>query len=247
MREWVMVKNILCVTASVLALSSLGTVAHAVTLVQDYHATSAYNDVYGRYGAGHSAHLPGVTGGSDFDFVTPGTFSVYSDGSATLTGTLASDSLGAGYGFDVSVSFQATTVGWGGAKKELKARAYTSKGGPVDPSTWGFFSMIAGTLTGLGSLAGTTLSITEAPVSGKYPFQVGNGANGKNVGFGGSGWFLHSAVAGVDCSATPAACGKGDFNLNLVSAPVPAAGLLFPAALGALGFAARRRKTKAAA
>lgn len=236
----------LCAAAAAIALSVLGTVGNASTvLVQSYKATSAYNDVFGRFGSGHSAHLPNVDGGSDFDFVTPGLFSVYSDGSATLTGTVSSDSLGSKYSYDVSVTFQAEQTAT--PKTELKAKAYSKNGGPVDPSTWSFFSMISGTLTGVGHYAGTTLNLFEAPVSGLHPFQVGFGANGKNVGLGGSGWFLHTSDASVNCSTNPSDCLRGDFNLDLVAAPIPAAGLLLPAALGAMGFASRRRRKKATA
>lgn len=240
---WDHMKRYIMLAAAV-AIGTLGSAVNAATLVKEYHATSAYNDAYGRFGSGHSAHLPGTTGGSDFDFETPGIFRVYSDGSATLTGTVFSDTLGSTYAYDVSVKFQAATTYT--PKKELRSAAYVGNGGPVDPSSWSFFNMVAGSLTGLGNLAGTTLSLFEAPVTGKHPFQVGFGANGKNVGFGGSGWFLHSAIAGVDCTQTPSACLKGDFNIDLVAAPVPAAGLLFPAALGALGFASRRRRKSAA-
>ncbi len=229
-------------TAAAAALSVVGTVAGAATVVDHFHATSAYNDAYGRYGSGHSAHLPSVHGGSDFDFVNHGNFTIYDDGSARLTGRIISDSLGADYGFNVDIRYQAESSAT--PKKELRGKAYSNKGGPVDTSTWSFYAMLSGTLTGVGKFAGITHNLFEAPVSGLHPFQVGYGANGKNVGFGGSGWFFHSDDASVNCKVNQSDCFRGDFNVNLAHAPVPAAGLLLPAALGAMGFAARRRRQK---
>lgn len=56
----------------------------------------------------------------------------------------------------------------------------------MDTSTWSYFTAYTGTLTGTGDYAGATMTITRTGPA----FQIGIGANGKNLNFGGSGWFL---------------------------------------------------------
>lgn len=229
------VKTALISSAIALACSAASATP---VLVEEYWASSAEKDpAYYGGGAGHSVWLPGTEGGADFDFMSGAKFSVFDDGTATLTGMAVSDKLGSEYSYAVDVAFEEAK---GTPKKELKSEAYAPDG-PVDPSTWSFFKMTSGTLTGKGELLGTVLSLFEAPKDGKHPFQVGIGANGKNIKFGGSGWFLYSAD-GADCHEKGVSCKKGDFNVNLVATPIPAAGFLLPMALGGLALMRRRRR-----
>jgi len=252
-----MTKSILHTALLAGAVAIVGAAANAAPiLLESFDATSANNDAtYGNNNGGHSVHLPGVTGGSDFDFSTPGLFSIFNDGTATLTGTIVSDSLGSAQSYDVNVSFDVSSEGSGGPKKELKSAAYSPTGGGIDTDDWRYFSMTSGTLTNLDPTSTVTYYLFEAPKNDKHPFQIGFGASGKNLLFGGSGWFYRTTDANVDCGAAGVSCSKGDFNLDLSAntippapvVPVPAAGLLLPVGLGALAFASRRRKKAAKA
>ncbi len=52
-------------------------------------------------------------------------------------------------------------------------------------------------------------TLLQAPVGSMYPFQIGIGANGKNLHYGASSWFSYARTApGGKWS------GKGDFNLD---------------------------------
>ncbi|MEM7167260.1 MAG: hypothetical protein AAF581_17500 [Planctomycetota bacterium] len=66
----------------------------------------------------------------------------------------------------------------------LLPSAYVDNGGTIDPSTWRYYPVMQGTLTGLDGLAGTVFSVaasTAAP-------QIGLGANGANGDFGFGSW-----------------------------------------------------------
>jgi hypothetical protein len=121
---------------------------------------------------------------------TAGTFTENSNGTATLTGHLES-TLHPGYGFDVNVSWSGlttnpNTTGCNGPLLELLASCYSNQGGPVNPATWHFYSSVtSATLTGTGFYAGAIVQLT--PVM--HCFQVGDGASGKNIAPGASGWF----------------------------------------------------------
>lgn len=214
------------------AVALMATAATASTV--SYDVTSAVgrnND--------HAIWLPdGVPGGSDFDFDTAGLFSINADGSASLTGSASSQTL-SGYGFEVDVSLQQTTVGTTGPKLEQGAQ---------DTSGWSYFSLTSGLLTGTGSLLGYELRLTQAPNLDEFPFQIGDAANGKNANFGGSGWFFYEVY--TECNVLCVFQGdyKGDFNVDLAvsEVPLPAAGLLLPVALGGMVAAGRRKKAKAA-
>lgn len=226
------------IAAAAIAVTSSG--AFAATLTATYDVTSAESSAYNSSG-GHSVWLPSETSGGGnadhFDFLSAGTFSVYDDGSATLTGIASHETSGAANGFEVSVSF-AQAPGTYAGKKELSNAAYAPIG-TIDPSTWSFYNLMSGTLKGFGSFAGSVLDLAEAPSDGSAPFQIGFGANGKNLEFGGSGWFTYTKNNGT-------ASYRGDFNVDLAPVPLPASAFLLMGAIGGLG-AMRRRKSKSAA
>ncbi|MGI9243975.1 MAG: VPDSG-CTERM sorting domain-containing protein, partial [Verrucomicrobiales bacterium] len=84
--------------------------------------------------------------------------------------------------FDISLTFG-------------ELRSLTETGGPGTnppknggggiPADWDYYMEWGGTLTGTGQLSGT---IHLEGVSGKPFFQVGDGANDKDIDFGASGW-----------------------------------------------------------
>ena len=55
---------------------------------------------------------------------------------------------------DVQLSGRTSIAPPGSPKKDLKDCAYSENGGPVDTSTWYYYTNYTGTLTGCGSLAG---------------------------------------------------------------------------------------------
>ncbi|MEM7471347.1 MAG: VPLPA-CTERM sorting domain-containing protein [Pseudomonadota bacterium] len=231
-------------SASIALVATTGLQASTANVVAKYDATSAESSIYNGSG-GHSVWLPSLGGGNaaHFDFSPAGSFKVFDDDTATLTGNAISETNGAGYGFIVDAQFEKTMVGSGGPKKQLSSSAYTENGGTIDTDTWSYFKMVSGTLTGTGMLSHLVFNLFEAPADGSAPFQVGYGASGKNLNFGGSGWFFYSAST-TPCTAKDVAngCYQGDFNLDLSAVPLPAAGLLLPVALGGLAFASRRRR-----
>ena len=181
---------------------------------QQYCAIESFSDpVYNSGPNGHAFWLPGLS--TDLVFTpSPGSFTVNNDGTATLTGTLHSKSNPAN-GFTVTVSFSGytTTPPDGSPKKELFDSAYVQNGGPIDPSTWVYYTSYTGTLTGTGSYAGAVIQLTKTGPA----FQIGNGANGKNGNFGASGWYLWTVVSQPTSGGSLQTTGQGDINIDLAN------------------------------
>ena len=233
--------------AGVLVLSSGGT-AEATPLTP---ATYAISD----YGTGNNHHgvwfrrFDSASGVTRFSF-TNGEFTVGGN-SASLTGRITQKD-NAARAFDIDISFSnvddTTAAGLAGKCEQ----------GGCDTSGWHYFNLDTGMFTGVGDLLGLDLSLTQIPSDGSYPWQIGVGANSKNVNFGGAMWFeweVEQNTSGVSVCTSSLNCGNdyhGDFNVNLSLLPgtVPSdlpepmslslmlAGLL---ALGG-GMAARRRR-----
>lgn len=159
--------------------------------------------------------------GTDYVFGDhPGSFVELGDGTARLTGTVFSAS-DPSRGFEIDVSFSGftTTTPPGSPKLELHSAAYVANGGPIDPATWWYYTGFSGTLTGVGSLAGALVDLTRTGPA----FQVGVGANNKNLAFGASGWFTWTVVSQPDAGHL-APTGRGDFNVDLDDECVPGPG-----------------------
>lgn len=168
-------------------------------------------------GANHAFWLPGI--GTDYQFTpNPGTFVQNPDGTANMNGTLRSlsNSLNA---WTVSVTFTGRTsvAPAGNPKKELMASAYSENGGPVNTATWIYYTGYNGTLTGLSSNSGAVINITRTGPA----FQVGVGANGKNLNFGASGWYKWTVVSQPSSGGSLPTTGQGDINVDIVNCPPP--------------------------
>ena len=172
---------------------------------------AALDATYGPSSGGQAFWFPGIV--TDLVFTpNPGSFVVNSDYTAHLTGTLHSVSDPTkSFPVDVTFSGLTTAIGSGSPKKELKSTAYSENGGPINTASWYYFTSYTGTLTGAGSYAGAVVTIHNTGPA----FQVGFGANGKNLNFGGSGWFLwtvtHQPTSGTSFQTT----GQGDINIDL--------------------------------
>lgn len=227
-------------------------------VAESFNATSAISDpkLYGR-NHDHSlwapffrqfsySHYTDQKIGPDFDFDPAGLFVIREDGSASLSGHLVSQ-------FDdqfrakVDLTFRLRDdAGAYGAKKELKKKAYTHHGGPIDTNLFRFFDLEGGTFTGKSALDGLNLSFSQRPSNGLYPLQIGEGANGKNGNLGLSVWFfLHVAdnCTAKACYALADQSLYGDFNLDLVETPLPAGAILLMTGMAGLLSARRLKKS----
>ncbi len=137
-----------------------------------------------------SGLTPSGTGGSSSQYfsLSNGVFTELDDGTASLTGSLVNNG-NSDLTFDISLTL---TV-----PKDLDETGGPSTGEPKlgngsgDPTTWDYYMMWEGTLTGTGNLAGV---IDVEGVSGKPFFQVGDGANDKDSDFGASGWMDYEST-----------------------------------------------------
>ena len=190
--------------------------AHAANLMRSWGVEAAQADQYNNPAyAGHAFWLPDMVNGGQFVIDGDATFNEYDDGTATLFGSIVSAN-DADKKWDFNLFFESSTVGTGGPKKELKGEAYSS--GVVDPSTWSYYnfsSTQASLLTASsGDFAGQSLTLSDK-TGGKYPLQVGYGANGKNAGMGMSTWFKYSGSQNSNTA---------DINVNLIAKKLPSGG-----------------------
>ncbi|MEM8770961.1 MAG: VPLPA-CTERM sorting domain-containing protein [Pseudomonadota bacterium] len=234
----------------------------APSAVKEFKATSAVSDAHYRANVphDHSAWLPFLEqlngsptknnrDGSDLDFLPGVLFTLNADGTATLSGRVASQA-DPRFAFDVSFDLaQRQGPGWGGPKKELHSSAYSNRGGPIDPGTWEYFDLTGGIFTGVGRFAGIELVATQRPQNGRYPAQIGYGANNKNANYGLSFWFSLAVTQNCKVSfcrqlATFQQNNRlfGDINIDLMETPLPAGVWLFGSGLAGLAALRRRRR-----
>lgn len=76
--------------------------------------------------------------------------------------------------------------------------------------TWTYYNLASGELR--NNLDGSRYLLVERPASGLEPFQTGLTADGKDAGFGGSGWFTWTRV---DASGHITGSSGGDLNFSL--------------------------------
>lgn len=100
----------------------------------------------------------------------------------------------------------------GSPKKLLAPAAYLENGGPIDAATWHYYTSTDGFLHGLGGLNGAVLGLQRMGPA----FQVGIGANGINLRYGGSGWLtvqlLSQPTTGPEL---PTVYSVGDVNIDV--------------------------------
>lgn len=167
----------------------------------------------------HAVWMPGI--GTDFVFTpTAGSLVENLDGTAVLSGTIA-QLANPGQSFEVLVNLSGRTsvAPPGSPKKDLKDCAYEEDGGPVDTDTWYYYTSYTGTLTGTGDYAGALLTIVPTGPA----FQVGVGANNKNLKFGASSWFIWTVVTQPTVGDPLPVTGQGDFNIDIGDCPSPTA------------------------
>ncbi len=165
--------------------------------------------------AGHALYMPGI--GLDF-VLEPGAVLIErTNGTALLQGVFARSS-NPGQRFAAHVEFDqrvdAGESGYppaGSPKKELFASAYVEGGGPIDTNWWHYYLTTDGLLTGLTDFDGATIHLTRVGPA----FQVGLGANGKNLHYGASGWLDVEIVTQPTSGPTLGATSHADFNLDV--------------------------------
>ena len=170
---------------------------------------------------GHSFWMPQL----GYKYVVDGAarFTEYDDGTATFTGSLVHKNY-SDRKWDFDLSFESISEGFGGPKKELPKNQYVQKGGEVDTNSWWYYDFVTAksTLTSdSGIYAGKTLYLSDK-TNGRFPIQVGVGANGKNTKMGLSTWFNYEG----DLE------GSGDINVDLHKVPEPTVGFISLALAG---------------
>jgi len=250
-------KNVRVLTLAILMVAA--TIPASATQVQSWFVTAAEGDEFGQFGDGHAFFMPenwgdpGIPGGPKYLFEGAGTLDEYLDDSgnrinAHLYGNIV-DENDSNNRWAVSVWFDAVGPGSGSPKKELMSSAYTENGGPVDTSTWEYYALRSDAgqgepvsqLIGLNNNLDIILDLFQEPDDGSLPFQIGEGANGKNVKMGMSGWFTYLQADNSPFSqplmnlvgfvGEDPFNGRGDINVNLVRKPV----IPEPATMGAIG------------
>lgn len=161
---------------------------------------------------GHAFWLPGVA--EDLVFVGgTGGFDENAAGRITISGTLVSQSNPSiAFFANVTVSGKTTEVPEGSPKLELAPDAYVENGGTIDPTTWTYYENIRGTLIGVGVLNGALIELTRRGPA----FQLGEGANGKNLNFGASTWFDYEVLSQPLAGDPLPARGVGDINIDVL-------------------------------
>ena len=236
------VKSISVAVAGFVTGALLATAATASTYTGTYDAGNVET-----VGNPHTLWLVDFVDGSKYwQFEDGSNAFVFEDTTATLN-AVAFQTGNANRRMDLSMTFE-LAAGPNGSPK--------CGGDCSDVANWNFFDFTSASLTGMDDLAGVILNLTLGAVDngGRGPIdklpQLGFGANDKDAGFGFSTWFNWERV--MDLNQNPnfdvvqtGTSGHGDVNLQLdvTPVPLPAAGWLLIAGVGALGAVRKSRKT----
>lgn len=157
--------------------------------------------------------LPNLPGGIHQDFrfdENGGLFEVFPDGTARVTGTCYNmQNPNLGFVMDFNFTQRSDWATWSALSRSWKGNASIVGNNFLE---WDFYILDdskENTLTGLGGLEGSLLTITHMPVDYFYGLQVGIAANDKNGAQGMSFWFYHSGILNG-----AAVSGHGDINLE---------------------------------
>ncbi|MDX1999568.1 MAG: SdrD B-like domain-containing protein, partial [Thermoanaerobaculia bacterium] len=169
-----------------------------------------YDPTWGQFFGNHAIWLPEIA--TDLVFDPRGRLYEFDNGSARLTGVVRSLS-DPKLAFEVDLTFTGKTT-TGTPHKELKPAAYIENGGPVDPATWYYYADWEGSLIGIDDMAGADVWIYS-----DLAFQIGFGASGKNVRYGGSGWLGWDVKSQPKNGTKLPTKGKGDINIDIKDCP----------------------------
>jgi hypothetical protein len=150
-----------------------------------------------------------------------GDYTEFPDGTARLQGSLVHET-DATLAWDIDVTFSGHIAAGdplnppaGSPKLELLPTTYIWNSGPIDPATWGYYTNFSGTLKGAASMLGANLLVTRRGPA----FQVGDGASGKNINYGGSAWTYFDVISQPSQGAPLAIHTDGDINVDLLPCP----------------------------
>ncbi|NEO84653.1 MAG: hypothetical protein F6J87_10425 [Spirulina sp. SIO3F2] len=218
------------VAATSTVVVGLASEVQAQTLVRQWSVENAVSDSYHNANHNHAFWLKGFMGGNNFDIDGPSTFKLFDNGTANLSGSIVSQNQPQ-YQFTFDIDFVADS--WN-PKRELKNSAYSI----IDTDTWDFFSFDGPvSLAGAGALAGYSLDLTQRGAP-NYGFQVGEGANGKNINEGISGWFRWELK---DSQQQVVASNVGDINADIEAVPEPVSTVLISGLVLGGGTALKRK------
>ena len=183
----------------------------SIVFCPEFCVEEAINDSRVQPGdAEHAFYLPGIS--NDFVFEPAGDFVPFNDGTATLSGTIRNLNNDAeAFTVDVQVWGRTDIAPAGSPKKELLDSAYSENGGPVDTSTFVYYTGLTGTLTGIDAFQGALIQITPRGPA----FQLGKGANNKNTNYGASSWFDWLVLSQPDDQNIVLPDGQGDINVDV--------------------------------
>lgn len=178
-------------------------------MIDEACVSEAEASPYSNYSGGHALWMPGISK-QLVHGNTPGTWTQYSDGTARYTGTVHDlSNVNKIFEVDLQLSGYTTVAPPGSPKKELSSNAYAPVG-PINPSTWFYYTTSDAILTGRGLWEGAVIQVTRRGPA----FQVGKGANNKNLKYGGSGWFDWKVIQQPSSGPALQVSGDGDFNLD---------------------------------
>ena len=135
-------------------------------------------------------------------------FEQYANGTALLSGEVRNN-VNPAQGFEVRIFLQ---FGQDFDAWTAQGRLYKDDLGTMNYPDWTYYEMVdtLSHLIGLDDMAGDVLYLDHMPVHRLFGFQVGEGANNRNVNHGVSGWFWYRGV--IDGQAVN---GTGDVNADL--------------------------------